>query len=511
MHSLIDFLFAVLKQFFGGLWRILSNIFIGLYEMINIGEYLTALNTFKDGFNILHWILAVLVFLILIAIMVGIGFLIFFLIRRRIRIARSVKHQKELLDEVGQLNADVIRLSKEKDKLLAIAAGKRGGYEGAELALTEEEEQEKTDALQSGESRFNKLVSVDAEYADYDRESEPFDNEITLEEICERFRNYACSHMGLYYDIRIIRLFLAGLSSSRVIILQGISGTGKTSLPYAWGKFLENDAQIASVQPSWRDRTELLGYFNEFTKRYSETQALRRMYEATYTNKVYFMILDEMNIARVEYYFAEMLSILEMPSRDEWVIDIVPSGWENDPKHIVAGRFKLPENMWYIGTANNDDSTFAISDKVYDRAIPINIDSKGVQFDAPFVEPLHLNYKHLETMFAEAKEKYRVSQETLDKLEKLDDYVIAHFRLAFGNRIVKQLRDFVPAYVGCGGTELDGIDYVLTNKILRKFEQLNLAFIRDEIDGLIKYLSELFGEENMQEAKAYLERLKRMV
>ena len=155
--------------------------------------------------------------------------------------------------------------------------------------------------------------------------------------------------------------------------------------------------------------------------------------------------------------------------------------------------------------------SFAISDKVYDRAIPININTKGVKFDAPYTENLNLSYKHLEAMFEEAKEKYKVSDESLEKIGKLDDYVIEHFRLAFGNRIVKQLRDFVPAYVGCGGTEVDGLDYVLTNKIFRKFEALNLAFIRDEIDGLIEYLSELFGEENMQEAKEYLRRLKKLV
>lgn len=515
MHSLIDFLFELLKQFFGGIWRAISNFFIGLFEMINIGGYLESLSAYKDGFGILEWILAVLAFLIIIGVFVALVFLIVFLVKRAVRSARSLKHQKELLDEVGELNAQVIRLSKEKDKLLAIAAGKSGGYVDIDLTETivgSGNGQETNDtALQAGESRFNKLIAVDEVYANYDPASEEFDNDITLEEICDRFRNFACTRMGLFYEKRIIRLFLAGLASTRVIILQGISGTGKTSLPYAWGKFLKNDAQIAAVQPSWRDRTELLGYFNDFTKRYSETQTLKKMYEATYSNKVFFTILDEMNIARVEYYFAEMLSILEMPSRDEWILDLVPSGWDTDPKHIVGGRFKLPENMWYIGTANNDDSTFAISDKVYDRAIPINIDTKGVPFEAPFTDPLCLDYHHLEAMFAEAKEKYKVSAETLEKLEVLDNYVIEHFRLAFGNRIVKQLRDFVPAYVGCGGTEIDGVDYVLTNKILRKFEQLNLAFIRDEIDGLIDYLSELFGEENMQESKAYLNRLKKMI
>jgi hypothetical protein len=215
-----------------------------------------------------------------------------------------------------------------------------------------------------------------------------------------------------------------------------------------------------------------------------------------------------MNIARVEYYFAEMLSILEMPSRAEWIVDLTTTQWKNDPKHLIAGRFRLPENMWYVGTANNDDSTFAISDKVYDRAIPINIDSKGEKFDAPDTDPIRLNYRHLEALFESAKDKYKVSDEILDKIEQLDNYVIEHFRLAFGNRIVKQLRDFVPSYVGCGGTEIDGIDYVLANKIFRKFESLNLSYIRDEIDDLITYMSSLFGEENMMESKTYLLRLK---
>jgi len=509
MQSYVKFLLEVLRQFFGGFWNAISGFFGGIFDVVNVLDYFNILDKYSDGFNGVAWAVAILTVLVIIAILVAIIMLVVVFIRRRIRAHRAIENQMALVDEVGKLNAQVIRLTKEKDRILAIKAGARDlPYIDGSMAA---EDEENTSALKEGESRFYKLTQVDAQYADYDRESEVFDNEITLEGIVERFRNYACSRMGLYYETRVIRLFLAAFSSTRLIILQGISGTGKTSLPYAWGKFLENDTQIASVQPSWRDRSELFGYFNEFTKRFSETEVLKRMYEATYTDKVYLTILDEMNIARVEYYFAEMLSILEMPSRDEWIVDLVPSGWPTDPKHIVNGRFNLPVNMWYVGTANNDDSTFAISDKVYDRAIPINIDTKGVPFDAPFTENLNLSYKHLEQMFAESKEKYRVGEETLAKVAALDDYVIEHFRLAFGNRIVKQLRDFVPVYVGCGGTEVDGLDYVLTNKIFRKFEGLNLAFIRDEIDGLIAYLSELFGEENMQEAKAYLRRLKKLV
>ena len=74
----------------------------------------------------------------------------------------------------------------------------------------------------------------------------------------------------------------------------------------------------------------------------------------------------------------------------------------------------------------------------------------------------------------------------------MDDYVIKHFRIAFGNRIVAHMKKFVPVYVGCGGDEIDGVDYFIARKILRKFEQLNISYIRDEIDGYIEFLDKTF-------------------
>ncbi len=507
MDVFVKFLSDFLATFFGSLWSAISGFFGGLAGMFNVPRYVEIFKTYSGSFDAVAWILAILVVILLVAALVALAFVIYLLIRKYVRIRNTLVSQEELLNEVGNLNREIVKLTTEKERILAMKVSQIGLKPGESAELDEVEEMHKK-PIEEGESRFYKLSQVDKEFENYQQKD--FDYEITLPEICDRFRNFACSRMGLYYEPRIIRLFLAAFASTRLIILQGISGTGKTSLPYAFGKFIENDTNIASVQPSWRDRSELFGYFNEFTKRFNETETLKRMYEATYKDDIHLTILDEMNIARVEYYFAEMLSILEMPTRTEWVIDLVPSGWDSDPIHLENGRFRLPENMWYIGTANNDDSTFAISDKVYDRALPINIDSKGVYFDAPYTENLHIDYKHLEAMFAEAKEKYKVSEENLKKLEKLDDYVIEHFRLAFGNRIVKQLREFVPAYVGCGGTEIDGIDYVLANKILRKFESLNLAFIRDEIEGLIEYLDAEFGKENMGESKAYLHRLQKL-
>jgi 5-methylcytosine-specific restriction endonuclease McrBC GTP-binding regulatory subunit McrB len=293
------------------------------------------------------------------------------------------------------------------------------------------------------------------------------------------------------------------------VLLQGISGTGKTSLPYAMGKFFMNDSTIVSVQPSWRDRAELFGYFNEFSKRFNETEVLRRIYESAYNDDVNVMILDEMNIARVEYYFAEMLSIMEMPDPNEWKIELVPSAWDNDPKKLSDGKLLIPQNVWYVGTANNDDSTFAVSDKVYDRAFTINIDSKANPFPAPDTEPMQVSYSYVNSLYEKAVEENPLDKKYLDMIEQLDTFVIKKFRIAFGNRIIKQLKVFAPVYVACGGNVLEAIDHILATKVFRKFESLNLSLIRDEIKGLINYLNTLFGKNKMESSIEFLERLQR--
>ena len=93
----------------------------------------------------------------------------------------------------------------------------------------------------------------------------------------------------------------------------------------------------------------------------------------------------------------------------------------------------------------------------------------------------------------------------------MDNYVISHFRIAFGNRIMKQLNTFVSVYVACGGTEVAAIDYFVAKKILRKFDQLSVAFIRDEIDPFISYLNKKYGKGVMVECISYLENLKKSI
>ncbi|MBQ4521466.1 MAG: hypothetical protein IJA10_00730 [Lachnospiraceae bacterium] len=371
-------------------------------------------------------------------------------------------------------------------------------------------DEKKVKKIKAGELRFPRLSSVDRVYLAADYVAPDYNKTITLEEVCINFRNFAASKLHLYYDLEVIKQTFAVFGSAKMLILQGISGTGKTSLPYALGQYLQNPSLICSVQPSWRDRTELFGYYNDFTKKYTETDFLKTIYEAQYYDDMKLIILDEMNIARVEYYFAEMLSILELPREDERFVTVVSSEADNDPEKMIEGKVWIPSNVWYVGTINNDDSTFAVSDKVYDRAIPIDLDARAEMFEAPETDPIRLSFTHMVEMYEEAKQKYPISENYLLELDKLDQYLIEHFRLTFGNRILRQMKEFVPCYIACGGTELGGIDFMFAKKILRKFESLGLGFIRDELDGLIIYLNNAFGEENFQISKEYLLRLKKM-
>ncbi len=411
-----------------------------------------------------------------------------------------------MLEEISTLNNKVATLVQEKEDILAMKVSHLGlkPNEGDE----EEVPQEGDSVDQTTDIRFAKLNDVDIQYADY--KIQEYDNSFELPELVELFRNFAASKLRLYYTTNMIRLFISALASTKLVILQGISGTGKTSLAYAWGKFLKHDSCIASVQPSWRDRTELFGYFNEFTKKFNETDVLKEIYIAGYTDDIYTVILDEMNISRVEYYFAEMLSILEMPNTDEWIVEMVPSGWPKDPIHLIGGKLKIAPNVWYIGTINNDDSTYMVTDKVYDRAMPIDINDKGKLFDPIDTPAQDINFSYLSSKFKEAIANHPIHEENKKKIEEMDDYVIKHFRIAFGNRIVSHMNKFVPVYVACGGDEVDGIDYFIAKKILRKFEQLNLAYLKDELDDFVKYLNETFGENKMHECIEYLLRLKKM-
>lgn len=327
-----------------------------------------------------------------------------------------------------------------------------------------------------------------------------------LATLCESFRRFCAARMKLYYDIEDIRRFISSLTVTKLIVMQGMSGTGKTSLSYAFGEFLENPSVIVPIQPMWKERSDLIGYFNEFTGRFNETTLLQKMYEANYSKSIYVTVLDEMNIARVEYYFAEFLSLLEIPDPDKRYLDVVSDIWDNDPVMLRDGKVRLPENMWFMGTVNNDDSTFAISDKVYDRAMVMNLDKKCEPFECEDHKPVRVSAAQLEELAREARVKYAISDRNMRRIRKLDKYLIGKFRITFGNRIMKQLTGYVPVYIACGGKETDAIDDMLSKKVFRKLDSQNPVYVKSVAEDVCDYLDELFGKDAMPLCKEYIRR-----
>ena len=356
--------------------------------------------------------------------------------------------------------------------------------------------------------RFQKLSLLDKQYPK--KEIVESTEDLTLEYICRRFRSFASRIAGnpLYYSIDDCRRFVASLGVTKIMILQGMSGTGKTSLPVAWGKFTRVPTTVVPVQPMWKERSDLIGYFNEFTGKFNESMILEKLYEANKTNKIYLIVLDEMNIARVEYYFAEFLSLLELPTVDERILEVTSSISKKDPKELHNGKLILPDNVYFIGTANNDDSTFAISDKVYDRSMVLNLDYRC----DPFIgeddyEPISLSDYTFKALINKAKKEYALTKRGRSHIREFDKYIQEVFSITFGNRIRRQIENYVPIYIACGGTEEEAIDDILAKKVLRKLESQNPIYIKSKADDLINKMNEIFGRNKMPVSEAVITKL----
>lgn len=486
-----------IKEFFGNLWK---TFFSDIYK--NFVYYGKILKDNLHGFGFFGWLMFVISTLIILIFLYFIILRLTYFLRRYIKFRKNAIEKEDLMDQIATLNQKVLATIDEKNKILAMKVSQLGGGQVQSYNPTDKDDEP---------SRFSKLKAVDLQYDGHPLLITMDENDkISLSQLVDNFVNFCCSRLKLYYNKQTIRLFFASMATSKVIILEGISGTGKTSLPYAMSKFFKNNAAIVSVQPSWRDRAELIGYLNEFTKKFNETDFLKALYETLYRPDINFIILDEMNLARIEYYFAEFLSIMEMPDLSEWKIDLVPDVWDNDPKLLINGKLSIPQNVWFIGTANKDDSTFTITDKVYDRAMSIEFAGKGESFKTEDQAPMTMTYDYLNDLFNQAITDYVISPTLLEKFDRLDTYMINNFKLSFGNRILKQIETFIPVYIACGGDEVEGLDYLLAHKVLRKFEALNITFMKAELDNLINEINRLFGKGKFAESIGYIKDLQKM-
>lgn len=384
---------------------------------------------------------------------------------------------------------------------------------------------DKLEAYLESRCKFKVLLDIDRDIAEQGLYN-PKGFNSDLKALCEYVRNYGASEKGLYYSIDTIRVFFASLAASerasRLLILQGLSGTGKSSLPRLVAEALDVECKLVPVQPSWRDNRELLGYDNDFTNRFKETEFTKFLYEASALpnrRKIYLIVLDEMNLARIEYYFADFLSVLEKPTKTDWIIPLVSGYSEIDedqkPKYLdysnEAANICVTNNIWFIGTANNDDSTSLITDKVYDRAQVLDMDAREDPFAGKKVAKVSMDIEELLALFDEAKTSAnKLNESDKEKIGLVDD-LLKEMDITFGNRIMSQMEDFIPVYIACGGTKEEAIDYLLTHKILRKLDERYEPYLVTKLEELETGLNEIYGENKFKQSIQKIKKLREKI
>lgn len=175
------------------------------------------------------------------------------------------------------------------------------------------------------------------------------------------------SKKGYSYELNSIANFYICLKSKPFVILAGTSGTGKTKLVRLFAEAIGAEYKLVPVRPDWSDSTDLFGHTNlknEFVS-CEVTDYVRKAIDNPL--KPFFLCLDEMNLARVEYYLSDFLSVVETRELENDRIVTMPLALGNEARERF-GEIYIPDNLYIVGTVNMDETTFPFSKKVLDRA-----------------------------------------------------------------------------------------------------------------------------------------------
>ncbi|MCA9628318.1 MAG: AAA family ATPase, partial [Myxococcales bacterium] len=284
----------------------------------------------------------------------------------------------------------------------------------------------------------------------------------------------------LYYDDHTIRTFLGSLASADLTLLQGPSGTGKTSLPLAVGRAIGASVHRIPVQAGWRDRADLVGDYNAFSERFRSTAFTEALYRARLPacqDQAFFVVLDECNLSQMEYYFADLLSELEDWSQDLKHIRLfdekAPPNMKA-PSHLKDGtHLLLPPNVRYFGTANQDETTFGIADKTYDRAAVILLEERAKKFAPARAVRRAISWSSLKGRLDEAIDQPTHDRQGIHKfVNALESLYMREFGFGLGNRFEERIvGQFLPVYVAAGGEASDGLDHLVRTRIVRRLER----------------------------------------
>lgn len=278
----------------------------------------------------------------------------------------------------------------------------------------------------------------------------------------------------LFFRIEDLQLFVGGLAMSQLHVLQGISGTGKTSLAKAFAEAVGGECTDIAVQAGWRDRADLLGHYNAFERRYYEKDCLQALYKAQTpyaADRLNVILLDEMNLSRPEQYFADFLSALEKKPghRKVTLLESAPS---NHPRNLWQGReIELPENVWFIGTANQDETTNELADKTHDRAFVMELPRHEKHFAVrKGLAPARYDFRTLKELFSQAQKTEEA--EVMKALRfighsELTKVLEERFDRGWGNRFERQALKFLPVVKAAGGSFATALDHLLASRIFR--------------------------------------------
>lgn len=343
---------------------------------------------------------------------------------------------------------------------------------------------------------FPSLVEIDERFVLGDQQLPLLPSGLTLQRLVEDLQNYLSTSCELYYSLDDLAMYVSAILTTPLTILEGVSGTGKSSLPRYFSKFIGETAYFESIQMTYKDRDDLLGYYNDFTGVYHETEFLKRLYESTYrANHLNIMVLDEMNISRIEYYFADFLSVMEFPEPDRKIHLMNIQG--DAPAHLGKGDLQIAPNTRFVGTANTDDSTFAITDKVIDRAIVLDFDEyqSKIEFSTK-AKPIALSYKDLSSMAEEARKKEgnRLGKEDRRKFGELLKKTGELIGVKTGNRLLVQADMLVPVYKAMRGNKEGALDYLFAFKVLRKAKgRVDMSYLSG-LSDLREYVLKNYGD-----------------
>jgi hypothetical protein len=375
---------------------------------------------------------------------------------------RDLTQERERLNyELERLRGNVLANTMSNIRVRSIEGAQRDfevisrGYEARIAELEGRYDTLLRDAPDPTAPLFPRCVAMDDDI-DLDSEGGALSDTPDLSELTRSLQTTMFRNTARAYRLNDIAVFLGGMAMSRLHLLEGMSGIGKTSLPKALAAALHTDCAVVEVQAGWRDRTDLFGHHNTFDKQFVESDFLQALYRATtprYRDMPYFIVLDEMNLSRPEQYFSVVLSKLE--NDDGKPIQLVSSSTGRAPAQFADGiGLVLPDNVWFIGTANQDESTLEFADKTYNRAHLMELPPTRprVPRNGDLTQPHTM--KALRAAFVNAARRHKAETEkVINLITGLHDELWEHARVQMTPRVYKQLKAFAPVVIAAAAGE----------------------------------------------------------